>query len=155
MPSPASDRPVAEISTSVPATPAQLAEVHIALQKFWVEFERVHGAPPVAGRRAQVETAVGELASNIVRHAYGTSAALGGEMTLTLCGYEDRVEGTLLDAGAAYTGPPLAELTMPDALELPELPEGGWGLRLTRAAVDELSYTRASGTNCWRFVRRL
>ena len=44
---------------------------------------------------------------------------------------------------------------MPDPLALAELPEGGWGLHLTRAAVDELTYTRASDTNCWRFVRRL
>jgi anti-sigma regulatory factor (Ser/Thr protein kinase) len=154
MPSPASDSPVAEISTTVPAMPAQLAEVHVALQRFWVEFERVHGAPLAAGPRAQVETAVGELASNIVRHAYGATG-LSGEMTLTLCGYGDRVEGTFRDVGAAYTGPPPSALSMPDPLELPELPEGGFGLRLTRAAVDELTYTRAAGTNCWRFVRRL
>jgi serine/threonine-protein kinase RsbW len=154
MPSPASDNPVAEVSTTVPATAAQLAEVHIAVQKFWMEFERVRGAPAAAGRRAQVETAVAELASNIVRHAYGATA-LTGEMTLTLSGYRDRIEGTFRDDGVAYTGAPLAELTMPDALELPELPEGGWGLRLTRAAVDELTYTRTAGTNCWRFVRRL
>ncbi len=101
-----------------------------------------------------METAVGELASNIVRHAYGANA-LSGNMTLTLCGYGDRVEGTFLDAGAAYTGPPPQELRMPEPLELTELPEGGFGLRLTRAAVDELSYTRAAGTNRWRFVRRL
>jgi len=143
-----------ELSTTLPATPAHLADVHIALQNFWAEFERVHGALPDATRRAQVETAVGELASNIIRHAYG-AASISGDMTLALYGYTDRVDATLRDTGVPYTGPPPAELAMPDPLELAELPEGGYGLRLTRTAVDELSYTRASDTNCWRFVRRL
>ena len=154
MRSQASDSPLAELSTTLPATPAHLADLHTALHRFWTEFERIRGAPVPPGRRAQVETAVGELGSNIVRHAYA-AARLSGEMTLTLSGYGDRVEGLFRDAGAAYTGPPPAELAMPDALELAELPEGGWGLRLTCAAVDELTYARASGTNRWRFVRRL
>jgi anti-sigma regulatory factor (Ser/Thr protein kinase) len=76
-------------------------------------------------------------------------------MTLALDGYSDRVEATFRDTGVAYTGPPPAELTMRDPLELAELPEGGWGLHLTRSAVDELTYSRASDINCWRFVRRL
>jgi anti-sigma regulatory factor (Ser/Thr protein kinase) len=154
MPSPASDRPLAEVATTVPATAAHLADLHTALGGFWTEFERAYGTPLDPVRRAQLETAVGELASNIVRHAYGATS-LSGEMTLTLAGYRDRVEGTFRDAGVPYTGPPPAELTLPDPVELAELPEGGWGLHLTLAAVDELTYTRASDTNCWRFVRRL
>ncbi len=138
----------------MPATAAHLADIHAAVRSFWAEFERAHGSPLESTRRAQLETAVGELASNTVRHAHGATSA-GGEMTLTLAGYRDRVEGTLRDAGVPYTGPPPAERTMPDPLELAELPEGGWGLHLTLAALDELTYTRASDTNCWRFVRRL
>lgn len=41
------------------------------------------------------------------------------------------------------------------ALDPEALPEGGWGLALARAALDDLAYSRAGDENRWVLVKRL
>jgi anti-sigma regulatory factor (Ser/Thr protein kinase) len=156
MPSQTSDnsRPLVQVSITLPATAEHLAEVYATLARFWTALQASHPSPPDSTWRAYFDTAVGELAANIVRHAYAASNS--GEMSIALHGFGDRVEATLQDRGVAYTGSPIGEADLADDdLDALDLPEGGWGLTMTLAAVDELRYTREADVNFWRFMKKL
>lgn len=74
-------------------------------------------------------------------------------MELRLSAFPDGVEGVFTDDGVAYeaSATPAPE----SGLDPLDLPEGGFGLALTLAAVDKLDYTRTrSGRNRWRLVKK-
>ena len=135
-----------------PATVEALPLVHATLGRFW------HAAGTTAARpfdpdwRNRFVSAVGEVAANIVRHAYPTGTERGS-LRFRLRLYPDRVLASFADWGVAFTGPSEPRgLLGPDLLELPE---GGYGLALARAALDRLDYRRTpGGMNCWRLVKR-
>ena len=105
---------------------------------------------PTARWRDLFRTAVAEIASNIVRHAYPPSQAVR-PFELKVLVYVDRLEAQFVDRGAGWeTG---SEPVPPDPLDLPE---GGMGLAVARGALDELSYRREpDGTNVWRLLKRI
>jgi anti-sigma regulatory factor (Ser/Thr protein kinase) len=150
------DQPLAEVSVTLPATAENLATVYATLAQFWTELESRVPTPPDATWRAYFDTAVGEIVSNIVRYAY-SAAASDGEMSVVLLGFPDRVEATFRDRGVPYAGSPIGDARMPpdSVVDVLDLPEGGWGLAMTLAAVDDLQYTREADINSWRFMKKL
>jgi anti-sigma regulatory factor (Ser/Thr protein kinase) len=73
-----------------------------------------------------------------------------------LDGYRDRVEATFRDRGVPYAGAPIGDARIPsESVDALDLPEGGWGLAMTLAAVDHLEYTREADVNSWRFMKKL
>jgi anti-sigma regulatory factor (Ser/Thr protein kinase) len=149
------DPPLARVSITLPATAEHLSSVYALLARFWTDLQRCHPSPPDSVWRAHFETAVGEIVTNIMRHAYA-SPSTGGEVSIDIDGFGDRVEATLQDRGEPYSGSPIPDAQMPaDSVDALDLPEGGWGLALTLAAVDHLSYTRDADINCWRLVKQL
>ena len=109
--------------------------------------------PPDATWRAEFATSLAEVAANIVRHAYppGTAADL---VQIRLRLYPNRAEATLTDAGIPYE-PPSRPPASADR-DLLDLAEGGWGLAIARAAVDDLRYRRLpGGKNRWQIVKRM
>ena len=105
------------------------------------------------GSRWLFATAVGEIAANIVRHAYPPGVA-GPTMSLRLRLFPDRIEGRFTDQGIRYwkTGE-LPPVTLED---WEALPESGYGLAMARAALTELSYRRLpDGQNRWELVKVL
>jgi serine/threonine-protein kinase RsbW len=174
----AARRPLTQVAIDVPATAERLQDVHDALARFWAAVARHHGTTPSGSWRAAFETAVAEVAANIVRHAYPGGAA-GGTMRFRLHAYPDAIEARFADHGIDFrphagagdavepprpppdrppTGPPV-----PDGLDdldgllaTADLAEGGYGLPLARAALDTLDYSRsAGGENEWWLVKRL
>jgi serine/threonine-protein kinase RsbW len=134
------------------ADTASLDPVHEALERFWLGLARLPRPPeaPCDAWRLLFATAVAEIGANIVRHAY---AARPGLLRLRLLAFADRVEARFSDCGlpleqecrdwAAHGQDPLS------------LPEGGLGLALADAALDELRYVRTpAGVNRWRLVKR-
>jgi serine/threonine-protein kinase RsbW len=123
------------------------------LERFWRAAETLCPlkAPSIAWRMC-LATAVVEVADNCIRHAYRDMPA--GSMELRLRLYQDCVVARITDCGLALVSlPPPVEL---DLLAVEDLPEGGYGLGLARAAVDRLDYRRTpNGTNCWRLLKRL
>ena len=74
-------------------------------------------------------------------------------MRLHLRLFETAIEACFVDHGEPNR-PRVA--TAPPSDALADLAEGGYGMALARAAVDELSYTRTpAGTNVWTLVKRL
>jgi serine/threonine-protein kinase RsbW len=114
-----------------------LESVHALLERSWAAHPDV-----TAADRLCVETAVVEVAANIVEHAGGSE--LGLEVDVR----PDRVQAVFLDTGAAFEGD-LDTAALPDD----EYAERGRGLALARALVDEVTYARDGGTNRWCLVR--
>lgn len=122
------------------ASPASLDEVHDLFARLWVDAPDVQRAD-----RNAFETAVSEVAANIVEHAArGQDVA----MRLLLRAPEDRVEAHLEDLGYPYE--PAARLPA----EEEGLPEHGRGLVIARALTDELVYERDGAVNRWFLLRR-
>jgi anti-sigma regulatory factor (Ser/Thr protein kinase) len=85
-----------------------------------------------------VETIVGELATNVIRHAHSTN----GRFQIVLEFYADRVAITVIDAGDGFAfrdvpeiGSPRADLTGGERI-------GGFGLPLLDALSDLLEFGR-------------
>jgi serine/threonine-protein kinase RsbW len=123
------------------ASPAGLDEVHALFAQLWADADDVQ--PP---DRIAFETAVSEVAANIIEHAARGEAVA---MRLLLRAPADRVEAHLEDLGYPYDAgagiPPLDD---------GELAEHGRGLVIARALTDELVYERDGAVNRWFLLRR-
>ena len=126
---------------SIVSPPDDVDSVHDMLESVWLS------APQVSPRdRFSFETALIELASNVIRHAdggAGVSCALTVEITA------DRIVASLTDSGLAGNISLIAP-SMPDELE-----ESGRGLSIIHALVDEVGYDRSDDLNHWRISRKL
>lgn len=123
------------------AEPAALNEVHRALAALWADVPDVTDID-----RMSFETAVAEVAANVVNYCGGPVA-----FTLELWAAADRLEARFTDAGTAALADGVVEAAgLPDD----ELAEGGRGLALARATLDDLRYERDGAVNRWTLVRR-
>jgi serine/threonine-protein kinase RsbW len=168
------------VAIDVPAKAERLQDVHDALARFWAAAARRLGVAPPGPWRAAFESAVAEVAANIVRHAYPAGYPTG-TMRFRLQAYRDAIEARFVDHGMDFRPPPASgneatrhppdpapapdaaaaadpagEDDLDDLLAALELAEGGYGLPLARAALDTLDYRRsARGENEWRLVKHL
>lgn len=97
-----------------------------------------------------MELAVHEICSNIVEHAYAGQPGGRIRAVISLSGTASReLQIELSDAGQAFDP---ASVT-PIDLALPH--EGGYGLFLAQALMDDVHYERRAGRNVWRLKKRL
>jgi serine/threonine-protein kinase RsbW len=132
--------PGVELVLDTTASPACLDEVHELFERLWTV------APDVAVTdRMAFETAVSEVAANIVEHAArGEAVAL----RLLLRAGAERVEAHLEDGGYPYEEDAAAPVPGGD------LSEHGRGLVIARALTDKLVYERDGAVNNWFLSRR-
>jgi serine/threonine-protein kinase RsbW len=116
------------------ATPDMLGHVHRCLDAAWAAL------PHHPQERALFDTAVAEIAANIVQH---TAPHRPVDVHILVTITPDRVQAHFTDTGAP--APPLVDAT---TLPGPEA-ESGRGLALARAAVDSVTYERTAGVNHW------
>lgn len=93
---------------------------------------------------AEVVSAVSEIFNNIAIHGYGGEGS--GDVTLEMRISGDRLVIVISDEGSAFD---------PSAVPLPELdalPEGGMGIHIAKACMDELDYTPGP-PNVWRLTK--
>lgn len=122
------------------AEPGWLEEVHGALAGLW---EHVGSVPELD--RVRFETAVIEIATNIVRHTRPVGDA-PVEASARLRVAPQRLEAELLDTGA----PVRVDL---DPAPVDDFAESGRGIALVLRAVDSLSLAREGDRNAWRLTR--
>lgn len=95
----------------------------------------------------QLELAVVEAASNIIKHAYHGQE--NGRIQIKALAFSNRVEVQMFDNGNPFN---------PDTAKPPSFDgsvEGGFGLYIISQSVDEVQYTRdAQGRNCTRLVQK-
>lgn len=143
------------------AEPALLDLLHTVLAQFWAALKGI-ALPIPDEQRHRFETAVIEIAGNIIRYAYAQGDP--GPLELALHAYPDYVKAIFTDYGRPFDRqdaltpamPQLSELT-DDAEELlAGLPEGGFGLALVRMAVDRLAYERTPAKqNRWILISNI
>ncbi|WP_105033696.1 ATP-binding protein [Cryobacterium aureum] len=131
--------------------PDDVNTVHALLETVWADAAHVS-----ATDRCSFETALIELASNVIRYA-----DTGSGVT---CGLRVEVSDVALDARLSDTGATAAELFAAgvsgaaglDLRQMPdELSESGRGIALIQALVDKLEYTRNGDLNHWHIARKL
>lgn len=125
----------------VPATAESLDEVQDRFAAWW---EGV-GEDDVA-LRFKLETALAEIAANIVEHTRRTDQEAGRRYTVRLDAADHELTAVLTDNGRP-ADVDLAAVTMADADE-----ESGRGLALAIAALDRLEHRHEHGHNVWTLV---
>lgn len=95
---------------------------------------------------AQVVSAVSELFNNIAIHGFDRKG--GGDVELEITPSRDGIEVVIIDRGRTFD---ISEVPAP---QLDALPEGGMGIHIARACVDELEYIPGT-PNIWRLKKQL
>ena len=95
-------------------------------------------------RRALLELAVVEAATNVVRHAYG---GRGGRLELELARDGNALAISVVDSGVPFDPTRLPAPREPDPGDPSTWPEGGMGLPIIRASCDDLRYRSEGGRN--------
>jgi len=121
------------------APPDDVNSVHDHLQSVWDGHADVGELD-----RISFETALIELAANVIRHG---DAGGGVTCSLTVNVTGDRIEAHLTDSGQA--GDIRLTPALPD-----ELAESGRGIPLITALVDVVRYERQGDANRWYLARR-
>lgn len=129
--------------------PGGLDALHGGLARFWAGADGTPGAPPDGRWRLEFGTALAEIVANVLKHA-----APPRPVRVSFDLFADRVEARIDDDGLPYSPGPAPHRAPPDPDDPLSLPEGGYGLAIARAALDELRYERREdGTNSWRLVK--
>jgi sigma-B regulation protein RsbU (phosphoserine phosphatase) len=138
-----SSEPLAQDTLLLPAEPARLSEIRSFVRAF---FENLPGGPPSGNMSTEIELAVVEAATNIMRHAYGDAP---GELEITACAFKDRLEISLRDWGRAF---------VPGPVRLPASIEGhagGFGLYIISETMDNVEYGQNNdGSNVVTLVKK-
>jgi serine/threonine-protein kinase RsbW len=114
-------------------------------------------ARPILGEEGagDVELALVEAATNVVRHGYGPE---GGPIRIEASTRPECVVVKIFDWGRPIPGEALASAGLSrfdfDPSDLLEIPEGGMGLSLIAAVMDEVTYRSDEGQNVLTLLRR-
>lgn len=134
------------IELNIPATHTYLNVVGACLAGI---LARVEGVDEHAVVSYNVQLAVHEIITNIVEHAYGQRAGGRVMIRVLLAAQPRRLVVELQDTGRAF------DVSAIDPPELDTAQEGGYGLFLARALLDEVHYEPQTGNNRWRLTKYL
>jgi serine/threonine-protein kinase RsbW len=140
-----------EDQREIAATMDGLDTVHRHLAEFWLRLETDNRIAPDETWKVLFESAVAEVAGNIIRHAHPPSVFF-----MSLRAFPDRIESVLLDQGIPYQLVPVRpSADMRTALTEPDM-DHGWGLAIAHAVTDGIVYSRLeSGHNRWVIEKNL
>ncbi|MEM7030844.1 MAG: ATP-binding protein [Chloroflexota bacterium] len=111
--------------------------------------ERVEGLDDPQITAYNLDLAVHEACTNIVRHAYANEADGRIEVTLTLERHPSKLILDLYDTGQSFD----PEKSKKPSLDKPQV--HGYGLFLMEELLDNVIYNSHSGRNHWRLVKHL
>jgi sigma-B regulation protein RsbU (phosphoserine phosphatase) len=140
----AEERSLAQAQYEVTSSIAELASIRRFVRQF---AQTLPGGALDEERLCQLELAVTEAASNIMRHAYQGRA--DQRIQVVADAYADRLVIQLLHHGLAFD----PQTVRPPAFDGSR--EGGFGIYIIAHTVDEVRYLRdAHGENCIRLVKK-
>jgi serine/threonine-protein kinase RsbW len=135
--------PTRELLFQFPASLHYLTALRDAVHAFCVD---VLESEAYEEQVYQVQLAVSELGTNIIKHAYRDREA--GMVELRAVGGDGTVTLNFFDTGKAY------EAKTPTLPPLEHLAEGGYGSFLIQQSVDRVTYQRMDGRNLWRLEKQ-
>lgn len=134
----------ATLELTLPSQISALGTLEQAIEKFAGEQDW----PPQL--LFQMQLAVEELASNVIRHGFGED---GHEFDVWLRSSPESVTIEIVDAAQPYN--PLTQAPAPDVeASLDERQIGGLGVLLVRDVADDMQYSREGGKNRLVIVKR-
>jgi anti-sigma regulatory factor (Ser/Thr protein kinase) len=146
------DAAIVSETLEIASNPRNLTQIHESLERFETAAIDARGAAVVTVFDA-FKTAVVEIATNILRHAYPPDHPQA-PLIFQLYLFSQRLEAVFHDQGIAFTSP--TEVILPNLDNILDLPEGNFGLFLALQALDHLEYTRTlAGVNQWRLIKQL
>lgn len=134
--------PAWERTVTLVVPPGDVDEVHESVDDLWTLNDDLG-----PGERMRFETALLELAGNVIEHTEGQERLL---CELTLLRTRTSLEAVLSDSGAAVRVP--FRRSMPDPTELKE---SGRGIAMIELLMDDFTYERDADGNRWRLVMHL
>lgn len=132
---------LSERSLQLTSPPDDVDAVHGLMEQVWSDAPGI-----VAMDRFSFETALIELASNVLRHADDGS---GITCTVTVEIGRGNIVARLADTGIA------GEISLRPRDMPEEMSESGRGLAMIQALVDKVEHHREGGFNYWLISRRL
>ncbi len=93
---------LAEETVVVTAVASELDALHAVIDRFWARVDQAAPHPPDLGCRLTLTTAIAEICTNIILHAYPNAQEAVGYLQLRLRLYADRIEARLIDQGVPY-----------------------------------------------------
>lgn len=127
--------------TDITATREQVSQALVRLN------QQLEGLGLDGDALIRMELVLAELLNNIVEHAYCDTGR--GAITLEAAVHSNTIWCQLTDRGRAMPGgklPPALRYDL-DAMDMQDLPEGGFGWGLIRDLTSRLSYARIDGQN--------
>lgn len=139
------------LTITVPAEPSQLRLLTGVVRRCLVDGARVFPSDSIYH---QVQLAIREACSNVVKHSYAASSP--GLLRLRLSVESRGILIEIEDRGTAVPRGKLLCLEVPEESLPGEPKEGGFGLRLIRDTMDRVTYgKKANGANIVRLYKRL
>ncbi len=135
--------PIRELTYRFPASLQYLTAVRDTVHAFCVD---VLESEAYEEQVYQLQLAVSELATNIIRHAYGGQEI--GAVELRAHGDGSAVTLDFYDTGKTF------ERKTPTLPDLDSLAEGGYGSYIIQQSVDQVTYERACDRNHWRLEKQ-
>ena len=135
-------RPSLRLSLTVPAELPQLKFLTGMIERFLSDGA---GIGPERRDHQQLQLAVREVSSNVIRHAYKGSGA--GPLRLQLRIVSRGVHIRIQDLGCPVPVAILRNCEEGPRRDPADLAEGGYGLLLIREAVDRVAYREKNGVN--------
>ncbi len=151
-----SEAPLVRVDREIVAGMQGMNAVHETIDAYWVSVDAADCCPMDGTWRALFNSAVAEIAGNIVRHAY-PQADDNDTFHMSLLCFPDRVEAVLIDDGEGFDFDPTGgrSADMRDALDNLDL-DHGWGLPIVLTATDSLRYEQLpNGSNRWILDKRI
>ena len=139
------------LAITVPAKPSQLRLLTGVVRRCLVDGAGIY---PSDAAYHQIQLAIREACSNVVKHSYDSSAR--GVLHLRLWIRRGRVLVQIEDRGMPVPKGKLLRIAASEEANPEERTEGGFGLRLIRSTMDRVTYGRkANGANIVRLYKRL
>lgn len=118
------------------------------LSEWFRQFASDNGI--AGGRALDFELCLNELVTNVIHYAYADKG--WHEIRVALEREGDELRATIEDDGGPFNPLEKESPAIPHSLEHAAV--GGWGIPIVRALVDDLSYERRDGRNCFTILSR-
>lgn len=102
----------------------------------------------------EIEQALAETVNNCIEHAY--SGSEDQQITINYAISNNRLFIEIIDQGKQFDSEHLKNLNTDfdyDPLDINNLPEGGFGLKVIKSCMDEVNYYREDGKNHWSLTK--